>query len=172
MNHLDGNLAYVSYSKQRKENKHEIPTNSYNYFYGIHWWHLVLLYIFLSTEMVIWCFQPLCWKLLPNLTENEAQEVKWMLKNKAEQASSCTTGPCSHCQAVLCHMLTAPCLSWRNWRASQIRGLLFQIRTWGNFGSPFHVYATNTEDPRASLYNRQQKKLFSWQCVFQHTQPP
>lgn len=89
---------------------------------------------------------------------------KWngLLKNKAEQASSCTTGPRSRCQAILWHMLTATCLSWRNWRASQIRELLFQIRTQDNFGSPFCVYATNTEDPRATLYNRrQQQELFS-----------
>lgn len=58
---------------------------------------------------------------------------KWngLLKNKAEQVNSCTTGPCLHCQVILCHMLTAVCLSWRNCRASQIKGLLFQIRTWG-----------------------------------------
>lgn len=71
MNLLDGNLPYIT---PKREKKHRSPTDRYSYFYGIHWWCSVLQ-VFLSIEMVTWCFQPLCWSYSAVL--QKTRHKKW-----------------------------------------------------------------------------------------------
>lgn len=60
--------------------------------------------------MVISCFQSLCWKLLPSLTENEAQEVKWITQEQSRASKfmhyrSTLTLPSHSVTHANCYML-------------------------------------------------------------------